>query len=270
MLRQIRCLKKTAIFVAATTSWSLHTSCPLLLQEQDDDRTTVINWSGTHQVSTAVYHEPESQKELQDLVKKAHETRQPLRVVGSALSPNGLGLSEQGMVNLVQCDRVLTIDQETKTVTVEAGARVSQVVAALRPHGLTLQNYASIAEQQIGGFIQAGAHGTGAGVPPVDMQVVSMKLVTPGRGTIHLSRRDDPALFELAKVGLGALGVVTEVTLQCVPAHRLEERTVVRSRSEVRQQHARWLQENQHIRYDYYYYRARPICIHICHQYCHE
>ena len=62
-----------------------------------------------------------------------------------------------------------------------------QVVEALRPHGLTLQNFASIREQAIGGFIQVGAHGTGASIPPVDEQVVAMKLVTPARGTLQLS-----------------------------------------------------------------------------------
>ena len=62
-----------------------------------------------------------------------------------------------------------------------------QVVEALRPHGLTLQNFASIREQAIGGFIQVGAHGTGARIPPVDEQVVAMKLVTPALGTLQLS-----------------------------------------------------------------------------------
>lgn len=62
-----------------------------------------------------------------------------------------------------------------------------QVVAALKPHGLTLQNFASIKEQTIGGFTQAGCHGTGARVPPVDEQVVAMKLVTPAKGCLELS-----------------------------------------------------------------------------------
>jgi L-galactono-1,4-lactone dehydrogenase len=72
--------------------------------------------------------------------------------------------------------------------------------------------------------------GTGATLPPVDEQVVAYKLVTPAKGTLTLSK-NDPAdhehMFEFARVGLGALGVVAEVTLQCVPAHRLHERTWV-------------------------------------------
>ena len=62
-----------------------------------------------------------------------------------------------------------------------------QVVEALREHNLTLQNFASIREQAIGGFVQVSAHGTGATIPPVDEQVIAMTLVTPGQGTLHLS-----------------------------------------------------------------------------------
>ena len=61
---------------------------------------------------------------------------------------------------------------------------MSQVVEELRPYGLTLENYASIREQQLGGFIQTGAHGTGAAIPPVDDQVVAMRLVTPAAGFV--------------------------------------------------------------------------------------
>lgn len=87
-------------------------------------------------------------------MKLANEKRQRIRAVGSGLSPNGIGLSDEGMINLALMDKILSVDQETKTVRVQAGARVAEVVEALRPHGLTLQNYASIREQQIGGFIQ--------------------------------------------------------------------------------------------------------------------
>lgn len=63
-----------------------------------------------------------------------------------------------------------------------------QVVQALRPYGLTLQNFASIREQSMGGFTQVGSHGSGATIPPVDEQVVSMKMVTPAKGCLELSK----------------------------------------------------------------------------------
>jgi L-galactono-1,4-lactone dehydrogenase len=123
-------------------------------EEEEHEEHTVTNWSGTHEARTKVYIQPESLEELEVVVKLANDRKQRIRPVGSGLSPNGLGLSDEGMVNLALMDRILSVDQDTKRVTVQAGARVEQVVAALRSHGLTLQNFASIKEQQIGGFIQ--------------------------------------------------------------------------------------------------------------------
>ena len=135
------------------------------------------------------------------------------------------------------------------TVTVQAGARVLELVEALRPFGLTLANYASIREQQIGGFTQVGAHGTGARVPPLDETVTALKLVTPGEGVLELNDEKDKETFRMARCGVGALGVAAEVTLQCVRAHRLLEKTWTTTRAEVEKNHAKWLADHQHIRY---------------------
>lgn len=142
---------------------------------------------------------------------------------------------------------MVSIDPHARTVRVQAGARVSQVVDALREHNLTLENYASIREQQIGGFTQVGAHGTGAAIPPVDEQVIALQLVTPSLGTLNLSKADGE-LFRMARLGIGALGVVTEVTLRCVPRHQLVESTAVLTRAQAREGHAERLRQNQHVR----------------------
>ena len=222
---------------------------PAELEALSETDAVVTNWSGTHSASPSAYFTPDSLPMVERIVQLMSDAKRKLRVVGSALSPNGLGLSDDAMLNMALCDKILSIDTERRMVTVEAGARVKEVVEALRPHGLTLQNYASIDEQQIGGFTQMGAHGTGARIPPVDEQVVGLTLLTPAAGTLHLSEQSDPALFRLAKVGLGALGVVTEVTLQCVPAHRLVQHTYVDTREGVAARHAQTLRAHRHARY---------------------
>ena len=133
----------------------------------------VVNWSMTHSTTAKRYFQPESPEEVQRLLELLNKAGERVRVVGSALSPNGIAFSDQGMMNMAQCNSVLSVDAERKQVTVQAGARVTDVVEALRPHGLTLQNYASIAEQQIGGFLQVGAHGTGAGVCSLKRMICS-------------------------------------------------------------------------------------------------
>jgi L-galactono-1,4-lactone dehydrogenase len=119
-----------------------------------DDLHAVSNWSGTHEVHTRVLPQPDSAQALQDALAAAHKDRRKLRPLGSGLSPNGLALTRAGMVNLALMDKVLHVDAKKKTVTVQAGIRVAELVDALREHGLTLQNFASIREQQVGGFTQ--------------------------------------------------------------------------------------------------------------------
>lgn len=232
---------------ALTTENRQKATPKLQVQSEPQD---LINWSGTHSVSTDRYYQPETVDELKEIIQHSHKTRQKLRPVGSGLSPNGLPFDQGGMVNLVNMDALLSVDTKTNRVRVQAGARVSQVVEELRAHGLVLQNFASITEQQIGGLTQVGAHGTGAKIPSIDEQVVAMRIITPAAGEIALSIEDkDPSLFQLARTSLGLLGVVTEVTLQCVPAHKLIERTLVLSREEVAQRHSALLDENRHLRY---------------------
>ncbi|KAG5555826.1 hypothetical protein RHGRI_006466 [Rhododendron griersonianum] len=226
-----------------------------------DDLHTVSNWSGTHEVQTRVFLQPESLPELEAIVRDANQKKQKIRPVGSGLSPNGIGLTRLGMVNLALMDKVLEVDEERKRVRVQAGIRVQQLVDGIKDYGLTLQNFASIREQQIGGIVQVGAHGTGARLPPIDEQVISMKLVTPAKGTIELSKEKDPELFYLARCGLGGLGVVAEVTLQCVDRQELLEHTFVSNMKEIKKNHKKLLSENKHVKYLYIPYTDTVVVV---------
>ena len=210
--------------------------------------TVLTNWSGTRTARVRHTREPESLAQLERMVARAHREGHRIRPSGSHLSPNGISFQPKGMLSMGLMDRVLHVNHDKQQVTVEAGIRVQDLADQLAPHGLTLQNYASIREQQVGGFTQVSAHGTGARIPPVDMQIRAMSLVTPAEGSIKLTPADGDK-FEMAKVGLGALGVVSSVTLQCVPRHRLVERTFVATRAEVKTHHAAWLRRHKHLRY---------------------
>ncbi|KDP26223.1 hypothetical protein JCGZ_22469 [Jatropha curcas] len=226
-----------------------------------EDLHTVSNWSGTHEVQTRAFHQPENLKQLEDLVKESNEKKAKIRPVGSGLSPNGIGLARAGMVNLALMDKVLEVDKEKKRVRVQAGIRVQELVDGIKDYGITLQNFASIREQQIGGIIQVGAHGTGARLPPIDEQVISMKLVTPAKGTIEISKEKDPELFYLARCGLGGLGVVAEVTLQCVERQELVEHTYISNMKDIKKNHKKLLSENKHVKYLYIPYTDSVVIV---------
>ncbi|GAX11978.1 L-galactono-1,4-lactone dehydrogenase [Fistulifera solaris] len=210
--------------------------------------TTLLNWSGTHAVTTSQYWEPDTIEQVEAIVQDCQRQRKTIRPLGSALSPNAIGFASEGMLQMAGLDRIIRVDPERQQVTVQAGARVSQVIEALREHQLTLPNLASIAEQQMGGLIQVGAHGTGRTLAPLDAYVTELKLVTPAHPHAVTITREDP-LFSWCTVGLGCLGVVVEITMQCVPAHELVEHTFVVSRKEAVERVQEWLQEHKHLRY---------------------
>lgn len=228
-----------------------------------DDTTTILNWSGTHavNVSNQRFWEPESVAEVEQIIQDCHARGESVRPIGSSLSPNGVAFHEKGMISMANLDRIISVDAENKIVTVQAGARVSQVVEALRPYKLTLPNLASIAEQQMGGFVQVGAHGTGRCVAPVDHYVTSLKLVTPGQGTVTLTKEEHGDLFQMAKVGLGCLGVVVEISMQCIPAHRLVEHTFVLTRVQAKEQLEDLLKQHKHMRYMWIPYTDAVVCV---------
>lgn len=208
------------------------------------------NWSGTHTLLADRLYSPESKEELQALVLWASSQGQKVRPIGTGLSPNGLALDRKGMLSMAQLDGIVDVDVDGMTITVEAGARVSQILEELRKHGLTLANFSSITEQQIAGWTQTSAHGTGARIPCVDEMIQNMTVVTPGQGTLELAEGgSDDALFRWVRVAMGTLGVVSQVTLKCIPRYTLHERTYCTTVEDLRKNHARLLQTCRHVRY---------------------
>ncbi|KAA0154470.1 hypothetical protein FNF29_02348 [Cafeteria roenbergensis] len=217
----------------------------------------MVNWSGTESARAGRSYLPESNEQVAAVLAEHHAAGAPIRPIGSSISPNGIGLPTDGgsSISIALMDKVLAVDREARTVTVQAGARVQAVVDALAEFGLTLENYASIAEQQLGGFTQVSAHGTGALVPPVDDQVLALTLVTADGAVLRLradaESDEERRLFRLARVGLGALGVVTELTLRVVPRHLLREVAWIISRKEACDPtlNAAMIRRHRHVRY---------------------
>ena len=144
----------------ATASSSSEVADTAVAQSDDVETDVVVmNWAGTHTVLASSVKSPESIEDLEHIVREAHAAGHKIRPVGNALSPNGLAFESKGMLSLAQLDKIVSVDVERREVTVQAGAQVSQVLAALRPHGLTLENFSSIQAQQMGGWTQVAAHG---------------------------------------------------------------------------------------------------------------
>lgn len=106
-------------------------------------------------------------------------------------------------------------------VTVLAGTRLRELTAALWDLGLAMTNLGDIDSQSVAGAISTGTHGTGAQFGGIATQVRALEMVTADSGVVTCSRETRPEVFDAARIGLGALGIVTRVTLHCVPAFLL-------------------------------------------------
>lgn len=224
---------------------------------------TLRNWSNTHQSSSSIVFYPRTQEDVINIL----DSSKTVRAVGSGLSPNGLGFiqgeadARKVMLSLAEMDRIILIDKQKKQVKVQSGCTIGQLLNELKEHGLTLPNIPSITEQQIGGVVQVSAHGTGAKIAPMDEFVVDMKIVSPSLGLLHLSKSENPSLFNLAKVGLGLLGIVTEMTIQCVDSHLLKETIQVFTHDELIKEHKNIVNENKHAKYLWIPYTDEVVVI---------
>lgn len=107
-------------------------------------------------------------------------------------------------------------------MTLRGGTRLWSVAELLAPHGLALETMGDIDRQSIAGAIQTGTHGTGARFTGFAGTVRALRIALPDGSVLDTSPTRDRDLFEAARLGLGTIGVILEVTLQCVPAYRLE------------------------------------------------
>jgi FAD-linked oxidoreductase len=183
------------------------------------------NWARTHSCQVAACHQPRDEEEIVELVRSARRRGVRLKAVGGGHSWSDIALTDGELVRLDGYDRVLAVDRERHQVTVQAGIRLRQLNELLPEHGLGLSNLGSIAEQSIAGATATATHGTGIRFGNLATQVVALRLVTGAGEVRELSADCDPELYSAARVSLGALGIVSTVTLQCEPAFHLEERT---------------------------------------------
>jgi len=153
-----------------------------------------------------------------------------VRVSASGHSFTDIACTDDVMLRLDALDRVLSSDGPL--VEVAAGITLHRLGKELADRGLAMENQGDIDRQQLAGAISTATHGTGAGYPNLSAQVIALRLVTADGEVRELSAESDADAFRAARVGLGALGVITRVTLRCVPLFTLQRLDLPRSLDE--------------------------------------
>ncbi|HEY2768538.1 MAG TPA: D-arabinono-1,4-lactone oxidase [Solirubrobacteraceae bacterium] len=180
------------------------------------------NWAGDERCRPVEIEHPASISEISLALQRAAARGECVRVVGSGHSFSDVALTDGRLLVLDRMHRVLDVDRDSGLVRVQAGITIRELSERLAEHGLALENLGDIDVQSIAGAISTATHGTGARLRNIPSQVVALKLVLADGSTLECSAEHDPETFRAARVSLGALGVLAEVTLRCVPAFRLD------------------------------------------------
>jgi FAD-linked oxidoreductase len=186
------------------------------------------NWAGTATAVPARWCQPRSVAEISAAVKDAASAGLGVRALGSGHSFTAAAATSGVALDLSRWAGITAADTGTGLVTVRSGITLRALNAELGGLGLAMANLGDIDAQTLAGALSTGTHGTGARLGGLATQIDSLELVLADGSVVTCSAQSRPELFAAARVGLGALGVVTAVTLRCVPSFTLaaDERPV--------------------------------------------
>ncbi|HET9153949.1 MAG TPA: D-arabinono-1,4-lactone oxidase [Solirubrobacterales bacterium] len=180
-----------------------------------------VNWAGDQSCRPARLVRPGSRDELAEAVAAAAEAGERVRVAASGHSFTEAALTEGTMLRLERLSGVQDADRQSGLVRVGGGTVLADLNEQLAGLGLAMENLGDIDRQTIAGAISTGTHGTGARLRNISAQVEGLELVLGDGSVRHLDAATDPELLRAARVGVGALGAISAVTLRCVPAFTL-------------------------------------------------
>lgn len=180
------------------------------------------NWSGLESARPLRVEEPTGTAAIVAAVRRARDEGSTVKMVGTGHSFTAISAPEGTMLRPTHLGGILAVDRDAMTVTALAGTQLKVLNAQLEALGLSLHNMGDIAEQTLAGATSTGTHGTGGVAASLSAQICGLELVTGTGDVVAASGTENPELLEHARVGLGALGVLTTLTFRVEPLFALE------------------------------------------------
>jgi len=177
------------------------------------------NWAGSVRFDAERHHRPQTLAEVQEIVRNASK----VRVIGSRHCFNGIADTSGDLLWLGNMDHAAVIDREARTATVDAGVTYETLCPQLHDAGFALPNLASLKHISVVGACMTATHGSGNKLGNLATAVSRLEMVTATGDVIELSRDHDVEIFHGAVVAVGALGVVTKVTLDLQPTFLMQQ-----------------------------------------------
>jgi FAD-linked oxidoreductase len=210
---------------------------------------TWSNWSASVRCTPQQIATPTSEAEVIALVQAAGREGATVRVAGSGHSFTPLCATADLLISLDGLQGVVAVNAARNEATIWAGTKLFLLGDLLWEHGLALANMGDIDRQSLAGAISTGTHGTGRTLGNLATQVVGLRLVTATGEVVDCSPTHQPAIFYAATVSLGALGVITRVTLGLLPAYALHEQSWVAPFDQCLAQLEEQIQHNRHFEF---------------------
>jgi len=207
------------------------------------------NWARDQFCVPSAIVRPTSEAELADVVARAARRGVRVRAVGSGHSFTDCACTDGVMIDTTGLQRIIDADPASGLVTIEAGAKLHTLGPQLAERGLGLENQGDIDAQSIAGATATATHGTGARFPNLSAQVVALRLVTGNGDVVTLSEDSAGDEYLAARVSFGALGVISQVTVQTVPLYTLHRRDERRALTETLNRLDEFVDDNDHFEF---------------------
>jgi len=179
----------------------------------------LTNWAGNLTYSTGNVFYPRTVEEVQQLVKK----HAMIKGLGTRHCFNTIADSTNGLLSTKELNKVVSLDADASTVTVEAGIKYGELAPYLHQKGYALHNLASLPHISVGGSITTATHGSGLKNGNLSSAVVGLELVKADGSVVKFSKEKDANRLNAVVVGLGALGILTKVTLKIQPTYMMKQ-----------------------------------------------
>ncbi|MEV3854999.1 D-arabinono-1,4-lactone oxidase [Streptomyces sp. NPDC050095] len=216
------------------------------------------NWAGNVTSRPVREVTPASVEELTAAVRRAAQDGLKVKAVGTGHSFTAAAATDGVLIRPQLLTGIRTIDRDNGTVTVEAGTPLKRLNTVLAREGLSLTNMGDIMEQTVSGATSTGTHGTGRDSASIAAQIKGLELVTASGELITCSEKENPEVFAAARIGLGALGIVTAITFAVEPIFLLTAREEPMTFGKVLADFDELYAENEH--FEFYWFPHTGNC----------
>ncbi|WP_410576147.1 D-arabinono-1,4-lactone oxidase [Amycolatopsis sp. lyj-108] len=217
------------------------------------------NWAGTATASSLRVHRPRDTDAIAEAIGRSAADGRRLRPLGSGHSFTAIAAADSDAMDLTGWTGVASADVAKGLVTVRSGTTLKQLNAELDALGLAMTNLGDIDAQTVAGAISTGTHGTGARLGGIATQIAALELVLADGTVVTCSADERPDLFAAARVGLGALGVISTVTLQCEPSFLLSAQERPEPLEQVLEGFDQFADENDHFEFYWFPYGKNAL-----------